>query len=1188
MPQSGPHISVSNKQLVSRVLDIPAEVFRSWSHSVQELAASLAAELFIIRYNPFISSREVYANVSSRFQAERVGLDPEQAAAIDKGLRSFWMRYEEDQRFKERVVNRLRGILPEEHVVTSPNALVECSTDATDLRLEIPMLLVSPASSQEIRDIIRLANELGFSLVPRGGGSGLTGGAVPTESRSVILSLSRMKSILDVDTENMLLCAQSGVITLNAIQAGEKHGLLFTVDPASKASSSLGGNIAENAGGPFAFEYGTTLDNLYSYRMVLPDGRLISVSRRDHPRHKILPHETAIFDIVDEQSGDQQTVSLPGDQIRAAGLGKDVSNKFLGGLPGIQKEGVDGIITEACFIVHAKLPYSRTLCLEFFGRSMHKAMLVIRELVSMRDSIRQRGETVKMSSLEEFGTKYVQAIEYEKKSSRYEGEPISVLLLQLDSDDSESLDAATREIVTLADAYDQVDVFVAEDERQAEQFWKDRHKLSAIARRTSGFKINEDVVIPIEVIPEFSDFIESLNLFYLARSYRRALQQVSQLESVDPADEFIDMELGFASSIISGRVTNQQVAEQEFELQIHYFFHDLRSRYPELEEDLRRVENTLFATRIMVANHMHAGDGNCHVNIPVNSNDPEMLRLAQEAAGKVFDKVLELNGSVSGEHGIGITKIDFLSKDRIEELKAYKAEKDPRNILNPGKLTRDTSGYLPYTFSFNRLIQDLDSTSFPQKDKLIEMLKNIQICSRCGKCKQVCPMYYPEKGFLYHPRNKIITLGALIEALYYTQVVRNSSDRQLLSQLRDIVEHCTTCGKCIAACPVKIDVPGQILSIRSFIEDKADGGHHPVKKTLLHYLGQRPKRIPQAAKAASLAMRVQENIVTLLPRERRQQMTHPLLRSKSPRLDYRNLQETLSLDEHNLLLPPGVPHGQEVPTVFYFPGCGASLFSKNIGMACIALLLQSGTAVLMPQRHLCCGYPLLASGCSEEFERNRERNSLDLQEMFDEADRRGFSPSAILTSCGTCREALMTYDADLGRDPQLVHKDVLQYLLETEPIKLARLIKQSEWSRPDRLLLHAACHAEWNGLPTDQSSELYAERLGQLLEAPVETSPGCCGESGLGAMTSPSIFKTIQERKRIQLEQDLADYPQDLPVLVGCPSCKIGLSRIMAMDAPTRRAEHVVEFLAGIIGGTSWPSELRHSLKAGAASASSE
>ena len=106
----------------------------------------------------------------------------------------------------------------------------------------------------------------------------------------------------------------------------------------------------------------------------------------------------------------------------------------------------------------------------------------------------------------------------------------------------------------------------------------------------------------------------------------------------------------------------------------------------------------------------------------------------------MFEKVTQLGGAVSGEHGIGITKIAFLEQAKIDALRAYKKRVDPKNIINPGKLTTRTLAVEPYTFSFNRLIRDLKKTALPDKDTLIDILSGIQFCNRCGKCKQVCPM----------------------------------------------------------------------------------------------------------------------------------------------------------------------------------------------------------------------------------------------------------------------------------------------------------------------------------------------------------------------------------------------------------------------------------------------------------------
>jgi FAD/FMN-containing dehydrogenase/Fe-S oxidoreductase len=1159
MPKKAPHISLPSEFLLKRVLGISAGEFSTWPESVRELASTLAEELFLIRYNPFIPAHMVWKSVNDRLEAEAPSLSGEYFEPISVKLNTFWREHQDDMAFRKVLVDRLVGFMPKECVKTEPHTLVECATDATDLRMELPLMVLFPETTEQIRSIVLLANELEFSIVPRGGGSGLTGGAVPGQRRSAVLSLSRLKKITRIDRENLVLCAQSGVITLNAIQAAAREDLLLTVDPASKAASSLGGNISENAGGPFAFEYGTTLDNLLSYTMVRPTGEVIEIRRKDHPRHKILPDENVVFEILAENGQVIETLAMSGDDFRTPGLGKDVTNKVLGGLPGVQKEGLDGIITEACFTLHPRPSHSRTLCLEFFGRSMHNAMLVIKDVVGLRDTIRRQGDLVKISALEEFGSKYVQAIEYRKKSSLYEGEPISVLLLQLDSNDEPALDQAVRAIVDIAGPYDKVDIFVARDEKEAEYFWEDRHKLSAISKRTSGFKINEDVVIPLGVIPEFSDFIEGLNLFYLAQAYRTALEGVSKLPGVQVGDEFIQMELEVTTDILKGVLTTDELAEQEFAVQIHYFFQDLRNRYPKIAEELKSILDRLSSTRIIVANHMHAGDGNCHVNIPVNSNDPEMLRLAEQAAEKVFEKVMALNGQVSGEHGIGITKIAFLSQEKIDAIREYKRKIDPKNILNPGKLVKRDLPVKPYTFSFNQLIGDIDKSGLPGKETLVRLLTNIQTCTRCGKCKQVCPMYYPEQGLMFHPRNKNITFGALIEAIYYSQILLKRPDPFLLDQLRKIVEHCTACGKCTAICPVKINSPEVALGLRSFLDTKQAGGH-PVKNRILSFLIKDPgRRIPQAAKVAALGQRIQNRTIGLIPAAWRERMQHPVLRGPGPDLGLNNLSEGLRLSK-GAIFATRTDGRTSREAVLYFPGCGGSLFYRTIGEASVLLLLKSGTSVILPPRHLCCGYPLLSAGCEEAYTRNKKTTVQTLADLVSKAEEQGLSVGTVLTSCGTCRGALEGFDLAKRLGRTLIHKDVVQFLFEHLP-------------GPDKgaasdLLYHQSCHIEWSSIPPLKAADIYAKALADHAGTRVRISPGCCGESGMGALTSPAIYNAIRKRKRDLLREELSGFAG--PVVVGCPSCKVGITRTMKEMRTANPVLHTTEYLAELHFGPDW------------------
>ncbi|MFW5487808.1 MAG: FAD-binding and (Fe-S)-binding domain-containing protein [Desulfovibrio sp.] len=1169
MPKRSPHISISDNKLVARVLGLAPRNLEAWPEGVRNLAERLAGEMFLLRYNPFINANLVKKSVAERLEKTLPTLSEEFGGILKAGVETFFRHYDEDVAYKRDVVARLSEVLPPEAIITRSSSLIESATDSTDLRMELPMLMLAPGTIEEIQSIVRLALEMGFSLIPRGGGTGATGGAIPAHTRTVIISMSRFKSILDIDEDNLILKTQAGVITLNAIQACAERGLLLAVDPASKAASSLGGNVSENAGGPHAFEYGVTLDNLLSYTMVTPSGERITVRRKGHPRHKILEAETAVFEILDETGALRETINLKGSEIRGKGLGKDVSNKFLGGLPGVQKEGVDGIIVEVSFILYPKPTLSKTLCLEFYGRSMHNAMLLINDIVGLRDRIRTQGDLVKISSLEEFGPKYVAAINYQRKSTEYAGDPISVLLVQLDSDDQIALDEAVGAIVDAARVYENMDVFVAADQKQADLYWEDRHKLSAIAKRTSGFKINEDIVIPLQYIPEFSAFLENLNLSCLAEAYTVALKKIRDLPNFPEEDETMEGEREHIREIRRGELTADSQNDQELELQIALYFDKLQKEYPQHTDALNVIHAEMKATRVEVATHMHAGDGNCHVNFPANSNDPEMLANVHKAVDKVFAKVMELGGAVSGEHGIGITKIAYLEEEKLKALRQYKREVDPAGLLNPGKLTDRGLRVEPYTFSFNKLIQDLNRTALPDKERLTALLEKMQTCTRCGKCKQVCPMYYPEKGLLFHPRNKILSLGAMVEAVYYSLLHTGKPDKKLLDQIKGLMEHCTACGKCLGVCPVKIDSSKVALHLRAFLEEKHAGGH-PIKGLALGWLAKAPdKRLPPTSKVLSVGQKAYNSIIRVTPMRWRTKLDHPVLSGPGPDMDFNNLAHEVGLSKAHILAPEDAEGGRDLPeTVFYFPGCGAGLFSRNIGMASLFLLLAQGISIILPEKHLCCGYPLLSQGLEEAWLANYGNNAAHLRKVLERAKRKGFSVSAVLTSCGTCREALHQYGIEHVFGTGTRQLDIMQYLLG----------KHSDMNLNEDVIYHASCHAEWTGLAPNKASGAYLNALKEQMGLKATLSPGCCGESGLGAMTSPGIYKKLRTRKLAQLRDDVRNRALDTPILVGCPSCKIGIKRSMLEMDDNRPVLHTVEFLAERIGGKNWRARLQQAI----------
>ena len=1165
MAHKGPHISISPDYVVNRILRINIDDFAEWPESVRHLAIAIAEELFLVAYNPFINVETVRNSVHARFERESMALAHYFANAIGEGITMFWSAYEAERSFREELISALRNILPNECILSSPSALVASATDATDLRMELPLLVVEPDSAAQVAALVKLANDMKFAIIPRGGGSGMTGGAVPARKRTVIVSLTRLTKIGPIDLENMTVTVEAGAITQNVIKAVDAAGALFSVDPASKQASSIGGNVSENAGGPSAFEYGTTLDNLLWWRMVTPTGEIISVERENHPRHKILPEETAVFVVKDISGGVRNVIHLRGDEIRLPGLGKDVTNKALGGLPGMQKEGVDGIITEACFIIHPKPKFKRVMVLEFFGRSMHPAAVVVRELVGLRNRIRQEGDYAHLSALEEFNAKYVQAIEYKRKSQKYEGLPISVIILQVDGDDPYLLDKCVNDIVCVVEEQDNVDIIVAQDDKEGERFWEDRHRLSAIAKRTSGFKLNEDVVIPMDRIPDFALFLEQLNLECTAQAYRHALQEVGRLPGFPMEDKEFNREFSFASKVASGDNPQAELSDTELWKRAEAFLAGMGQKYAHLDKKIGKIRDYMEASRIVVASHMHAGDGNCHVNIPVNSNDAHMLEEAEETAARVMAECQEMGGEVSGEHGIGITKISFLGKSKMDALRAFKERVDPRDVMNPAKLVHRELPVRPFTFSFNRLINDIHASGLPDKEKLISLLSTVQVCTRCGKCKQVCSMCYPERSMQYHPRNKNMVLGMLLEAVYYSQVNKGAIDDNLLRWLRDLVEHCTACGRCLANCPVKIPSGEVALTLRSLLEHENAGGH-PIKKRALEWLVHDvSSRVPKAAKMASLGQKVQNKLLGVVPSVWKKRMQSPIFAGSGPKMGYTNLYESLRLHRGSVFAPREVTPG--MPCVLYFPGCGGSLFYDRIGLAAIMLLLHTGHAVAVPPRHLCCGYPLLAAGMDTEYEDNMAQNRQYLASMLRNLIKQGFDVRYLATACGSCRDSLARMKLN-EQFPQLEQKDVSQIVLP--------LLQHEGMEAPvapgTNVLYHAACHCEWAGVPTLKGQAQLTGALEQLCKVKVSTIPGCCGESGMGAVTSPTIYNLLRARKKERLAQAFEPQPQTGacyagPILVGCPSCKIGIARCLIQLKEKHPVLHVLEWLANQVDG---------------------
>ena len=399
-------------------------------------------------------------------------------------------------------------------------------TDATDWRVELPFVVLAPDTETEIPDLVRDCIELGLTIIPRGGGTGYTGGAVPLTPWSAVINTEKLETLGVVDMcalpgksaaeLHATILSGAGVVTRRVTEAAERAGFVFAVDPTSADASCVGGNIAMNAGGKKAVLWGTAVDNLLWWRMVDPDGNWLEVTRLNHNVGRI--HDVAVvsFELVwkDGRSSPDAAVVLrtarldiDGASFRKTGLGKDVTDKFLGGLPGVQKEGCDGLITCARWVLHRMPTHARTVCLEFFGQA-RDAIPSIVEIKRYLESGNARGAI--LAGLEHLDERYLRAVGYSTKSKRG-ALPKMVLLGDIVGEDAAAVAAASSEVVRLANAR-AGEGFIAVSSDARKKFWLDRAKTAAIAKHTNAFKINEDVVIPLERLGEYTDAIEHINI----------------------------------------------------------------------------------------------------------------------------------------------------------------------------------------------------------------------------------------------------------------------------------------------------------------------------------------------------------------------------------------------------------------------------------------------------------------------------------------------------------------------------------------------------------------------------------------------------------------------------------------------------------------------------------------------------
>lgn len=449
-------------------------------------------------------------------------------------------------------MNRLLDALPHIKISTDPEDLICYGFDASGIEIH-PSAVAWPSTTDDVVKIMKYAYENDIPVVPRGAGTGMTGGAVPLKE-ALILSLEKMNRILEVDSENLNVLCEPGVINGKLQHELEKRGLFYPPDPASMNFCTIGGNVAENAGGPRALKYGVTRDYVMELETVLPNGEIMTTGVRT-------PKGVVGYDLTRLFVGSEGTLSVF-TKIRLKALP----------LP-------EEVVTLLAIFNN----------LESSGKAVTNILSskIIPRTLEFMDS-----ETI--AAVENF-----QPVGLPKNVA-------AVLLIELDGHPS----AIKKEAERIAEICEHLgaEIKMAEDDDARNKLWTARRAVSPALYHIAPTKINEDIVVP-------------------------------------------------------------------------------RNQIPEMLKRLRRLSEE---SGIKIVNFGHAGDGNIHVNIMVDKKNEEEYKKGVTLVEQIFKITLELGGTISGEHGIGLTKLNYIGMEIprpvIEIMKSIKKVFDPKNILNPGKI----------------------------------------------------------------------------------------------------------------------------------------------------------------------------------------------------------------------------------------------------------------------------------------------------------------------------------------------------------------------------------------------------------------------------------------------------------------------------------------------------------------------
>jgi len=478
---------------------------------------------------------------------------------------------------------RLRQFLPRASIIDRADSLRAYECDGLSAYRQTPLLVALPENIAQVRQTLRVCYELRVPVVSRGAGTGLSGGALP-HAQGIVLSLAKMNRVLEIDAENRVARVQPGARNIVISEAARPLGLFYAPDPSSQIACSIGGNVAENAGGVHCLKYGLTVHNIAALKIATIDGELINLGGG-----AVLDAEAGAGD----SSGPDDAGDSPGPNTVAPAAALDAPGLDLTALL-VGSEGMLGVVVEATVNLRP-LPQAAVVLLGAFD-AVQPAADAVAAII---------GAGILPAGVEMMDAPAIRAAEA-FAAAGYPRDAAAILLCELDGFEAE-VGAQAEAVRAIMQRHRATAIRAATDAAERAKLWSGRKSAFPAIGRISPDYYCIDGSIP-------------------RRHLGRVLAEIGRLSG---------------------------------------------------EYGLR------------VANVFHAGDGNLHPLILYDANRDGELQRTEELGARILECCIAAGGSITGEHGVGVEKIDSMcaqfSAAELAQFHAVREAFDPLRLLNPGK-----------------------------------------------------------------------------------------------------------------------------------------------------------------------------------------------------------------------------------------------------------------------------------------------------------------------------------------------------------------------------------------------------------------------------------------------------------------------------------------------------------------------